>query len=72
MLLTRLPPLPRNKSLEQACGFEALHYKEALIYGQQCRETALEEAAELLLNAGFRSTGIPAYEALAERIRKLK
>ena len=44
MLLTKLPPLPRNKALEQACGFEALHYKEVLAYGQQCREAALEEA----------------------------
>jgi hypothetical protein len=39
-----LPPLRRNKALEQACGFDALHYGEALAYGQQCYEQALLDA----------------------------
>ena len=42
-----LPTLPRNKALEQACGFDAVHYGEALAYGQQCRAQALQEAADL-------------------------
>jgi hypothetical protein len=41
-------------------------------YGQYCRDAALEEAAQSLLEAGFRSTGIPAYESLAERVKGLK
>lgn len=43
-----LPTLPKNEGLEQACGFDALHYHEAIAYGQQCRDAALEEAAVAL------------------------
>ena len=67
-----LPTLNKNTALETACGFEAYHRADVLAYGQQCREAALEEAAQCLLEAGYRSNGIPAYESLAERVRKLK
>ena len=62
-----LPPLPKP-------NVEAYHYDKYQMhdYGKQCREAALEEAAQCLLEAGYRSNGIPAYESLAERIRKLK
>ena len=40
-----LPPLPKNSELEKALGCSVVHYKDALKYGQACREQALEEAA---------------------------
>jgi bifunctional N-acetylglucosamine-1-phosphate-uridyltransferase/glucosamine-1-phosphate-acetyltransferase GlmU-like protein len=49
-----LPPLPRNKALEQACGFDALHYHEAIAYGQACRDAALEEAVDAIEDANAR------------------
>ena len=42
----KIPPLPRNVELEKACGFEALHYADAIAYGQVCWEAALEQAAK--------------------------
>ena len=47
-----LPTLPRNKALEQACGFDALHYHEAIAYGQQCYEKALLDAMNKTLPFG--------------------
>lgn len=47
-----LPPLPRNKALAQACGFDALHYHEAIAYGQQCYEQALLDAMNATLAFG--------------------
>ena len=64
-----LPPLPRNTALEQACGFEALHYHEAKAYGQACREAALEEAAMAAEN-GFKYA-LDGYQ-IADKIRSLK
>jgi hypothetical protein len=64
-----LPPLPRNKALEQACGFDALHYGEALAYGQACREAALEEAA-MAAESGFKYA-LDGYQ-IADKIRSLK
>ena len=70
-----LPPLPMP-NVEVISGhrapFVSYDADQMREYGKQCRETALEEAAQSLLEAGFKSTGIPAYESLAERIRKLK
>ena len=69
-----LPPLP-NAAIPPTGIYtnQGLYTEEQMReYGQQCREAALEEAAQSLLEAGFRSTGIPAYESLAERVRKLK
>ena len=48
-----LPPLPENKALEQACGFDALYYHEALAYGQQCYEKALLDAQKATLPFGI-------------------
>lgn len=50
-----LPTLPRNKALEQACGFDALHYHEAIAYGHQCYEQALLDAMNATL--AFGNTG---------------
>ena len=36
------------------------------------RNAALDEAKANLLDAGYKSTGIPAYESLAERLERLK
>lgn len=63
-----LPPLPEPA----VHGLHAWTESQMKEYGQACRDAALEEAAQLMLEAGFRSTGIPAYERFAERIRKLK
>ena len=73
MTLLPLPPLPSQ--LAAFASTQVLHCAHndlVQAYGQQCREAALDEAAQSLLEAGFRSTGIPAYESLAERVRKLK
>jgi hypothetical protein len=64
-----LPTLPRNKALEQACGFDALHYHEAIAYGQQCRAEAIEEAAMAAEN-GFKYA-LDGYQ-IADKIRSLK
>ena len=50
-----LATLPRNPALEQACGFEAIHYKDAVAWGLMCRLAAFEEAALLLekIEAGY-------------------
>lgn len=64
-----LPPLPRNKALEQACGFDALHYHEAIAYGQQCRAKALDEAAQV---CDERANGENDAQYCADRIRSLK
>jgi hypothetical protein len=64
-----LPTLPRNKALEQACGFDALHYHEAIAYGQACRDAALEEAA-MAAESGFKYA-LDGYQ-IADKIRSLK
>ena len=70
-----LPTLP-EPNMEVISGhrepFISYDSDQMKAYGQQCREAALEEAAQCLLEAGYRSNGITAYESLAERIRKLK
>ena len=70
-----LPPLPKNYELEKALGCSVVHYKDAVKYGQACREQALEEAAKvcshkaetkrLFLNEAH-------YLECAEAIRSLK
>ena len=72
-----LPPLPAAAYVYKKHHdpvYDDIYFTEDQIkaYGQQCREAALEQAALSLLNAGFKSNGIPAYESLAERVRKLK
>ena len=69
-----LPPLPSPNMVHQSHGTTLLGYKEEKLmkWGNKCRDAALEEAAQCLLEAGYRSNGIPAYESLAERIRKMK
>ena len=47
-----LPPLPRNKALEQALGCSVVHYHEAIAYGQACREAALLDAMNATLAFG--------------------
>lgn len=41
-------------------------------FAKLVRNAALDEAKADLLEAGFKSTGVPAYEGLAERIERLK
>lgn len=64
-----LPTLPKNEGLEQACGFDALHYHEAIAYGQACRDAALEEAAQV---CDERANGENDAQYCADRIRSLK
>ena len=69
-----LPPLPKNSELEKALGCSVVHYKDALKYGQSCREQALEEAAIDAESNGHLWSGAPAqaFFKLAEKIRSLK
>ena len=64
-----LPPLPKNSELEKALGCSVVHYKDALKYGQACREQALEEAA-MAAEDGFLSA-LDGYQ-IADKIRSLK
>ena len=60
------PPLPIPAYI--SCDGLAFTESQLLAY----RADVIEMCAANLLEAGFRSTGIPAYESLAERLRKLK
>ena len=64
-----LPQLPRNSELEKALGCSVVHYKDAVKYGQACREQALEDAAMAAEN-GFKYA-LDGYQ-IADKIRSLK
>jgi len=61
----KLPELKRNKGLEQACGFSAHHYVDAVEYGKACYRQAVIDA----MNAtrAYGKTG----EAMALTIQQL-
>ena len=65
-----LPPLPELSLIRSYGNPYAEGYTEARMLAY--RAEVIEMCAANLLEAGFRSTGIPAYEALAERLRGLK
>jgi hypothetical protein len=59
----KLPPLPKP-------DVEAYHFTKAQMFA--FRAATVEACAQVLLESGFRSTGIPAYESLAEKLRGMK
>ena len=65
-----LPPLPTTTLLRSYGQPYAEGYTEAQLLAYQA--ATIEACAEVLLESGFRSTGIPAYESLAEKLRSMK
>jgi hypothetical protein len=65
----KLPPLP---PADEAGNFQDTYpvYTRYQLIALQ-RDT-VEACAQMLLNAGFKSTGVPAYESLAEQLRNMK
>ena len=64
-----LPLLPEHLLHIDRDDFVGRVYSEEQMLAY--RAAVIEMCAANLLEAGFRSTGIPAYEALAERLRGL-
>ena len=53
-------------------GYVSPLYSEAQVKELLARAEAFEEAAKAVLDAGFKSNGVPAYEFIAKRIEGLR
>jgi hypothetical protein len=65
----KLPPLP---PADAAGSFENNYPVYARYQLVALQRATVEACAQMLLNAGFKSTGVPAYESLAEQLRNMK
>ncbi len=55
-------------SLKQEHG---LVIEDLTHFAQAIYRKAIEDAAVVVLESGFKSNGVPAYESIAEKVRKL-